>query len=572
MINAKFCLRGAMKKLVLLSAVFLQTKAADISDQYKITFKDGSSGVYAKALLQDFGTIKALWKISEEEAQSTQFSAIDKDIFDLLYAFDKIFYEKPAVAVAETQRTIGTYSFERTKNLLLAAHFLDVSQKVTSSVISGFNKKMISPEFLQKFVSDRNVITGLGLPTDLKERVAEHMQNDSQMSELFLTAVTPKTNITNLSPNAFSSCCSWDSKLYAVLSYPSIDLYELESGNVIRSLQENKEEDHNLPAPLAFSPIEDLIASGSPDNTVKLWNYKTGELVKTLTEFASPVSALAFSPIQRSLTTASDNKIEVWNLETATQTQTFPHFDNIKLVVYSIDGKKLISASDRGQIGIWDLETGKSNKTQLWHKPINGFSTKSFAISQDRSIVAMSDNAEAQILNINTKDIVKVKFASHNTISSGILSIALSSQGAVLVGSTYNGEIKIFNSTTGKLIRILSEYKEEILKDRIFVSPNNKFFISENDRGDTLIKWDFNVEQLSIEALLLLHLSLNDSPEAQNSKTMVSPDLIKQSLSPITQQHVHTDLESYLTKTLKFKTSFWPSLFKVFEKITTQGE
>ena len=45
-----------------------------------------------------------------------------------------------------------------------------------------------------------------------------------------------------------------------------------------------------------YSPKGDLIASGSLDNNVKIWNSKTGENLKTFEGQSGYVNSVAFSP------------------------------------------------------------------------------------------------------------------------------------------------------------------------------------------------------------------------------------------------------------------------------------
>ena len=65
---------------------------------------------------------------------------------------------------------------------------------------------------------------------------------------------------------------------------------------------------------LSFSPDGNTLASGSLDNTVRLWDVDTGAVIRTLTGHTSSVRSVSFSPDRNTLASGSWDETLLWEL------------------------------------------------------------------------------------------------------------------------------------------------------------------------------------------------------------------------------------------------------------------
>lgn len=143
----------------------------------------------------------------------------------------------------------------------------------------------------------------------------------------------------------------WDDTTLATGSYDNtIKIWDLESGQEIRTL------DGHTRGIRSLQMDEQKLVSASLDGTVKFWNWRTGQLLSTLSSHTDGVISVHFQ--NEVIASGSiDHTIRVYNFQTGVTFCLKHHEDWVNNVKVDMISRTLLSASDDCTIVLWDLDT-----------------------------------------------------------------------------------------------------------------------------------------------------------------------------------------------------------------------
>ena len=137
---------------------------------------------------------------------------------------------------------------------------------------------------------------------------------------------------------------------------------------------------------VAFSPVDDVLAFGSYDDTIRLWDVERRGDIASLVGGFDGVISLAFSPDGATLAAGyQEGIVNLWDVaRTQARLALEGHMSGVRSVAFSPDGATLATGSVDETLRLWDVETGTETALLEGH---DGW-VNSVAFSRDGTLAA----------------------------------------------------------------------------------------------------------------------------------------------------------------------------------------
>jgi len=230
-----------------------------------------------------------------------------------------------------------------------------------------------------------------------------------------------------------SPCLSPDGKVIATGSSDNtLRLWSTDTGETLHTMQDRKK----VIAAVQISPNGNYVAAGSYGGRAAVWNMQ-GYLVTSFEANERNLGAICFAPNSVILATAGlGGEIKLWAIPSGQQVRRFVTDDVAIMMLRFFKDGSLLSLSHGGTIRQWNIAAGAETRTLY----ADTAGLRGIALSADEKLAALSLPGAVQVRRLDSWKIVAEKPAGAKVVNG----MAFSPDGHWLAAGSADKSIRIW--------------------------------------------------------------------------------------------------------------------------------